>query len=109
MRRHAGDMTKKQPIRVYQDKLKVGIWDRCEWYLRLYDDLAVVRTPYVKWVDNSGSLAFEVRQIKPGNTLKKLLNLWEQEKAGVTEDDDECEIDYDVKARIIVTEGLMYG
>lgn len=46
-------MSKK--IKVWSDDIKVGIWDD-EWTLALYDDKAILHMPYVKWVNNNGSL-----------------------------------------------------
>lgn len=47
-------MSKK--IKTWSDDVKVGIWDD-QWDLTLYDDKAILHMPYVKWVNNSGSLA----------------------------------------------------
>lgn len=43
-------------IKTWNNDIKVGIWES-EWTLRLYDDKAILHMPYVKWVNNSGSLA----------------------------------------------------
>jgi len=43
-------------IKKWAGELQVGIWERCDWSVRLYPDRAVARMPFVKWVNNSGSL-----------------------------------------------------
>jgi hypothetical protein len=42
----------------WSGELKVGIYERCAWSVRLYEDRAIVRMPYVKWANSSGTLAF---------------------------------------------------
>ena len=50
-------MSKK--IKTWSDDIKVGIYDD-QWTLALYDDKAILHMPYVKWVNNSGSLSEHV-------------------------------------------------
>lgn len=46
-------------IKTWSDDIKVGIWDD-QWTLTLYTDKAILHMPYVKWVNNSGSLTEHV-------------------------------------------------
>ncbi|MCK9432341.1 MAG: hypothetical protein M0R00_05225 [Candidatus Omnitrophica bacterium] len=50
-------------IKVWCDDVKVGIWDD-EWELKLYEDAAILHMPYVKWVNNSGTLATHVAKFQ---------------------------------------------
>ncbi len=34
---------------------KVGIYDNCEYVARIYTDRIVVTSPFVRWIDNTGS------------------------------------------------------
>lgn len=42
-------------IRIVKD-CKVGIYDNCEYMASIYDDRIVVKSPYVRWTDNAGTL-----------------------------------------------------
>jgi hypothetical protein len=57
-------MSKK--IAEWSDDIKVGIYDS-EWTLRLYDDKAILHTPHVKWIGNTGSLAMRVIRFGPND------------------------------------------
>jgi hypothetical protein len=48
--------------------------------VRLYSDRAIVRLPYVKWVNNSGSLEYRMERLT-GRLLTELLAIAEQEIA----------------------------
>ena len=62
-------MSKK--IKTWSDDVKVGIWDD-QWTLALYDDKAILHAPYVKWVNNSGSLAEHVVRFDAESGTKTL-------------------------------------
>ena len=42
----------------------VGIWNNQTSTARIYNDKIIVGQPYVKWIDNSGTLAFKKTAIK---------------------------------------------
>jgi hypothetical protein len=62
-------MSKK--IKTWSDDIKVGIWDD-RWSLALYDDKAILHMPYVKWINNSGSLAEHVTRFDAESGAKML-------------------------------------
>jgi hypothetical protein len=62
-------MSKK--IKTWSDDIKVGIYDD-QWALTLYDDKAILHMPYVKWVNNSGSLAESVTRFDAESGAKTL-------------------------------------
>lgn len=62
-------------------EVSVGIWNDEEYIARVYADKIIVESPYVKWVNNSGSLAVSKEAIrKPAVIAAVLADL-----------DDECE------------------
>lgn len=65
-------------IAKWSDSCKVGIWDNETWTVRLYEDRAVYRHPYVKWVGQSGSLAYLSHRIT-GKMLTELLEIAKQQ------------------------------
>lgn len=66
---------------------QVGIWIG-KWSVRLYEDRAIIKIPYVKWANNSGSYAVATHRVT-GRDLDRLLKLAAQEReddADYTED-----------------------
>jgi len=65
----------EKKIRTWSDNVKVGIWDD-RWNITLYEDKAILHMPYVKWVNNSGSLTTRTTRFdkdsKICSTLKKI-------------------------------------
>jgi hypothetical protein len=62
-------MSKK--IKTWSDDIKVGIYDD-QWTLTLYDDKAILHMPYVKWINNSGSLAQHITRFDVDSGAKTL-------------------------------------
>lgn len=56
----------------------VGIWNNETESVRLYSDRAIHKSPYVKWVNNSGSLA-ETTERYTGQLLEQLKAIAQQE------------------------------
>ena len=52
-----------RPKYVIRRDCVVGIWDNEETIVRVYADCTVVIQPYVRWINNSGSLAHSRRVI----------------------------------------------
>jgi len=44
-------------IAEWSDTIAVGIYENGRWSVRLYSDRAIVLSPYVRWVGNTGSYA----------------------------------------------------
>jgi hypothetical protein len=93
-----------KPIRVYSGEIQVGIWERCNWSVRMYEGKAIVRMPYVKWVNNSGSLDFTKERIEPGYRLTKLLALVADERSGKTTDSFGDNRDFGAEALEVVSQ-----
>ena len=68
----------------WSGQINVGIYDNCEWTIRLYEDRAIVRMPGVKWVGNTGGYHL-YRTRETGRKLAGLLALAAQEKADETD------------------------
>ena len=64
----------------WSDRMAVGIWDNTYWSVRLYADRAIARLPYVKWINNSGSLEYRTERLT-GKALDTLLAIAEQQVA----------------------------
>lgn len=52
------------PLYTITKDVSVGIWDNEQYVARIYKDKVIVVTPYVKWVNNSGSLAYSKQSIR---------------------------------------------
>ena len=65
-------------IAKWSDEIQVGIWERCDWSIRLYEDRTIVSMPYVKWVNNSGSLSYRQSRIT-GAAHARLIALAQQQ------------------------------
>jgi hypothetical protein len=59
-------------ITTWTDSETVGIWSNIKWTLRILEGRAVYRRGFVKWVGNSGSLAYE-RLVITGRSFERLL------------------------------------
>jgi hypothetical protein len=83
----------------WSGELTVGIYERCAWSIRLYEDRAIVRMPYVKWIGQTGTLDF-ARNVYTGRILRKLLAL----AADTSEVDQYGDpLDKQLEARLIVS------
>ena len=51
----------------------VGIWESQTSTARIYNDKIIIGQPYVKWVDNSGTLAFKKTAIKNQKVVDKVV------------------------------------
>jgi len=54
--------------------VKVGIYDNCTVTVRLYEDRAVHREPYVRWIGNTGGYAERTNRIE-GRMHAQLLRI----------------------------------
>ena len=46
-----------RPKHTIVKKVKVGIYDNCEYVARIYADKIILVSPYVKWTGNTGGYA----------------------------------------------------
>lgn len=70
----------KKLIKEWHSSSDVGIWGERDKSIRLYEDRAIYKYYYTKWVGNSGTLAEGAARLD-GSILQKLLTLAEQEVA----------------------------
>lgn len=52
---------------------KVGIYDNCAYVARIYRDKIIVRSPYIKWVGNSGGLDYRREVIRNQKVIDRAL------------------------------------
>jgi len=93
-----------KPLRVYSGNVTVGIYPDQAWSIRLYEGKAIVRMPYVKWSNDTGTLDVLKERIEPGYRLTKLLEAYRAEhKDNVQVDEFGDDVDYNEIALGIVT------
>jgi hypothetical protein len=68
----------RKVIKVWEDWYQVGIWENCKQSVKLYEDRAIIKIPYVKWVNNSGSLDWSTERVT-GKMLALLSTIAKQE------------------------------
>lgn len=56
-----------------EKKVSVGIWDGARYIAQVYADKIVVKSPYVKWTGNSGSLAVLMQTIRTPAVIAAVL------------------------------------
>ena len=71
----------------------VGIWGSQTATARIYDDKIIVCAPYVKWLDNSGTLAFRKTAIRNQKWIAEVL-------ADITDDCEDSAWDHIRRAQI---------
>ncbi|NTU67980.1 MAG: hypothetical protein HGB02_03765 [Chlorobiaceae bacterium] len=54
--------------------VKVGIYDNCEYVARVYADKITVKSPYIKWVGNTGGYAEKKEVIKNQSVVDVVLS-----------------------------------
>ena len=67
-------------VKEWSDYEQVGIWDNCEWTVRLYEDRAIYKGKTVRWSGNSGSLA-DVHERWTGKVVETLKRIAREEIA----------------------------
>ena len=73
--------------------LQVGIYENCNQVIRLYEDRVCIRSPYVKWIGNTGGYAEAHYRVTDPRVVQELKELAQAEI-----DDD---ADYTEQAREI--------
>lgn len=53
--------------------VKVGIYDNCRYSARLFPEKVIVRTPYIRWVRNSGNLAIRLQVITHQGIVNRII------------------------------------
>ena len=74
--------------------LQVGIYENCTQTIKVWEDRVTVRSPYVKWIGNTGGYAEAHYRITDPKVVQRLKDLAQAEI------DDEA--DYESEARGIV-------
>jgi hypothetical protein len=62
-----------KPLYEISNDIHVGIWDNCTRSANIYADKIIVREPYVKWINNSGNLAWKRIAIRDQKTIKAVI------------------------------------
>ena len=62
-----------KPIYTIKKDISVGIWNNKEMIARIYSDKIIVESPYVKWVNNSGSLGVSKNSIRNQKIIDRIL------------------------------------
>lgn len=68
----------RQLVAKWSDSIKYGIYEGY-WSVRLYEDRATLKMPYVRWLGNSGGPAVAVHRIT-GRDLDMLLQIAREEQ-----------------------------
>ena len=69
------------PKYTIEQDVSVGIWNNEQYVARIYSDKIIVEMPYVRWLNNSGSLAIAKNAIRRDACIKAIIQAM----------DDDCE------------------
>lgn len=53
--------------------VQVGMFENCKYSARIFPDKVIVRTPYIRWIRNSGNLATRLQVITHQGIVNKII------------------------------------
>ena len=61
-----------KPLFIMRKDVSVGIYNNCKYIARVYGDKIIIRSPYIKWVGNTGGYAEAKNVIREPNIIGRI-------------------------------------